>query len=327
MGVRLKKQHMSTAIWQISHGRPLQALAKKLDLEKDLEKWIEAEPRLVSEGLDIILRQVSFMKDRKYRPDLVGLGPQGEIVIIEIKRGSVNLQSLDQVNKYKEVLQEMPTNKLTEFVRQYLAKQKGPSLDELLLQRGGMEALPEPGERRIETVVVGTAKDPNLMELEKQKGISLVVVFSLFKGAEDDSLSLIRELRPGEKNPQVPGTGPKTPDWRTLLHEAHQKGTGREIQRIHDVATGLGLYPRLWKGSIMITPPRLKSRMLFTAWFKPVKKKLRTFLSPAALCEFLPVDIDQARKILGVEKGGFYLLTPEELEAFLERLKEFMKKA
>ena len=327
MGVRLKKKHMSTAIWQISHGRPLQALAKKLDLEKDLEKWIEAEPRLVSEGLDIILRQVSIMKDRKYRPDLVGLGPQGEIVIIEIKRGSVNLQSLDQVKKYKEVLQEMPTNKLTEFVRQYLAKQKGPSLNELLLQRGGMEALPEPGERRIETVVVGTAKDPNLMELEKQKGISLVVVFSLFKGAEDDSLSLIRELRPGEKNPQVPGTGPKTPDWRTLLHEAHQKGTGREIQRIHDVATGLGLYPRLWKGSIMIAPPRLKSRMLFTAWVKPVKKKLRTFLSPAALCEFLPVDIDQARKILGVEKGGFYLLTPEELEAFLERLKEFMKKA
>lgn len=326
MGVCLKKQHMSTAIWQISQGKPIQALVKNLDLEKDLEKWIEAEPGLVSDGLDIILRQVSITKDRKYRPDLIGLGPRGEFVVIEIKRGSVNLQALEQVKKYKEALQEMPTEKLTVLADRYLSRHGGSNLEKLLKMKERGTALPEPGERSIETVLVGTAKDPNLNQSEKQKGVDLVVVFSLFKGA-DGSLSLMRELRPGEKNPRASGTGPKTPDWGTLLHEAHQKGTGREIQRIHDVATGLGLYPRLWKGSIMITPPRLKSRMLFTAWITPVKKKLRTFLSPAALCEFLPVDIDQARKILGVEKGGFYLLNPQELEAFLARLKEFMKEA
>jgi len=54
--------------------------------EKDLESWIESNPKILGEPLMFIGRQV-MVPGVNDRLDLLALDPTGDTVIIEIKRG------------------------------------------------------------------------------------------------------------------------------------------------------------------------------------------------------------------------------------------------
>ena len=88
-------------IWKITPEGPAKISKTKPSreklLENHLEDWIEADPSFLGEPLFIIGRQV-IIPDVKDRVDLLALDPQGNAVIVELKRGKlkapVDMQAL-----------------------------------------------------------------------------------------------------------------------------------------------------------------------------------------------------------------------------------------
>jgi hypothetical protein len=80
-------------IWKITDQGPVQVAQTDLKqehlLEQNLEDWVEANHALLGEQLLIVGRQV-LIPDVNDRIDLLALDPQGNAVIIELKRGKLS---------------------------------------------------------------------------------------------------------------------------------------------------------------------------------------------------------------------------------------------
>lgn len=80
------------AIWKITDSGPLKIdetkPKKEKLLESHLEDWVETDSSMLGEPLMIIGRQV-IIPDVKDRLDLLALDPQGNAVVIELKRGKL----------------------------------------------------------------------------------------------------------------------------------------------------------------------------------------------------------------------------------------------
>src|SRR5690242_20147115 len=88
-------------IWRVSSDGPTKLPETKLKeeklLEEHLEDWIIADPAILGESLLVIGRQV-LIPDTKDRLDVLAVDPQGNSVVIELKRGKlrdpVDIQAL-----------------------------------------------------------------------------------------------------------------------------------------------------------------------------------------------------------------------------------------
>jgi hypothetical protein len=89
-------------LWKVNgNGRPLRVEQTRLShedvLEEQLENWIQATPAMLGEPLLFIGRQVQI-SDVKDRIDLLALDTAGNLVVVELKRGSlkdpVDMQAL-----------------------------------------------------------------------------------------------------------------------------------------------------------------------------------------------------------------------------------------
>src|SRR5215210_6119605 len=80
-------------IWKITDQGPIRIPETKLKqeklLEEKLEDWVVRDPSLLGEPLMIIGRQV-IIPDVKDRLDILALDPQGNAVIVELKRGELS---------------------------------------------------------------------------------------------------------------------------------------------------------------------------------------------------------------------------------------------
>ena len=77
-------------IWKITPEGPVKVSQTKPKeaklLEENLENWVITDPSLLGEPLLIIGRQV-MIPEVKDRLDVLALDPQGNTVVIELKRG------------------------------------------------------------------------------------------------------------------------------------------------------------------------------------------------------------------------------------------------
>ena len=85
----------------------------------DLEPWIASTPSIVGSDIAIIGRQVMS----KSGPiDLLGVDKSGNLVIIELKRGTLPREALAQAIDYASGVAEWSVEKLTEIVSEYCDK-------------------------------------------------------------------------------------------------------------------------------------------------------------------------------------------------------------
>ena len=77
---------MKVGLWQIGENGPVKIRESQVNIEKDLEDWIEANPSLIRSDLKIVARQL--LVEGGYL-DLLALDPQGRWVVVEIKRGEL----------------------------------------------------------------------------------------------------------------------------------------------------------------------------------------------------------------------------------------------
>lgn len=116
-----------------------------------------------------------------------------------------------------------------------------------------------------------------------------------------------------------------TPTLDELQQKAEQNGIGQGFQSIKDAALKAGLYPRLWKTSVMYASPANKTRSLFTVWDHPSAGKIKLYLVSEALGEYFQVAHEKVQSLMGQE--GWQYLSEEQAEAFAHGLNELAEQS
>jgi len=293
-----------------------------VDLEKQLEDWIEDDPSLLQAGLVIVGRQLQLEGGRL---DLLALDPQGQWVVIEIKKGEVRRETIAQVLDYASCLDNISAEDLRTLLSDYLTNQK-KNIDELLEERGASEAI-ETGQRRIALIVVGTGRSVGLDRignyLASRHNLPISIVsFDIF--ADGNREILAREIKEPEAIRPSQTNGPDG-TMEQVVRLAESAGTAKSIHACINKAKEIGLYPRAWKTSIMFAPSANRTRALFTIWATPQKDKMRLWVGGEVFTEFYAVSISSVRALLGAE--GHRYMTDQEVEEFLEGLEKLLKPA
>lgn len=104
-----------------------------LELERHLEDWLEQSPWVIaSEPLLWIGRQaVATSADRLVFPDLIGLDHDGNLVIVELKRGRAPRDVVAQLLEYAAWANDLTEEEIHDLAQPYLAAGGSPAQVEL----------------------------------------------------------------------------------------------------------------------------------------------------------------------------------------------------
>ncbi len=122
----------------LSNAELIEASKTKLDLEKYLESWLEQSPwAIAQEPILIIGRQsTASLEDRNIFPDLLGLDKDGNIVIVELKKGRTPRGVVAQLLEYASWANDLSDDEIHDIASQYFlsnTEYKDKSLRELFL--------------------------------------------------------------------------------------------------------------------------------------------------------------------------------------------------
>jgi hypothetical protein len=117
------------------------------------------------------------------------------------------------------------------------------------------------------------------------------------------------------KQPSYVLTSAQVAGIQRLFDLAEQNGMGAEFRFVYEQAADkYGLYPRLYRWSIMYAPPANKARVLICAWVRPGQGKIQLYVASTAFAEFYPVRKADAVRLLGHNR--YYTLGMADLQTF-----------
>lgn len=302
-------------IWRVTDDGPDRLDPSNVGLEKNLEDWIEKDPSLLEEGLEIVGQQLHVAGGYL---DLLGLNLQGQWVVIELKSGNVRRSAVTQVVDDASCIANMPWDELQRKVRSYL-RSSSKSIEGLIDEREEAGEDP-PAARDVIMYVVGTGGYPGLERMvEFLSSVHEVpitfVSYEVFQIGDGHKI-LVRELT----EPETALPGPKrSRTVEELRVRAEENGVGEEFRTILEAAREHDIYPRPYTGSIMYTPPSNHTRMLFTVktWTR-AGGLLQLYAGPEAFAEFYPVTADEVSALLG--EPGWQKMTADDVTEFVANL-------
>jgi len=175
-------------LWEIGgSGSPEPLPASKLDLEERLEDWLASDISLLSPDLLVFGRQVKTEHGGVI--DLLCVDVEGNVVVVELKRGMTPRDVTAQVIDYATWVRDLSNEEVHAIADRYLGPNE--SLDRAFEKRFGIE-LPEVLNDRHRMIVVGTGLDASTERiigyLSEDFGVGInAVTFGYFRtrgGAE-----------------------------------------------------------------------------------------------------------------------------------------------
>lgn len=113
------------ALWKITDIGPSKVTETKFKqeklLEEHLEDWISSDPSILGEPLLVVGRQV-LIPDTKDRLDLLAFDPQGNAVIVELKRGKLKDPVDIQALRYASYISRWRFEDFENLARNYMGK-------------------------------------------------------------------------------------------------------------------------------------------------------------------------------------------------------------
>lgn len=277
-------------------------------LEKHLADWIEAEPSLLRDGLVIVGRRVQVESGFI---DLLGIDPDGRWVVIEIQKGAVRKTVLTQALRYAASIRSMDVSELSAQIDFYL----GPKETDLaaVLDAHGLNEPTIFQQREVSITIVGTGRDHLLAPFPTDistNGSPIQVIY--FETATNTAREPVLCRQQILLDPNQPAAKPKKrskkpPAIKThaierMLRLADENGIGAEFRLFHDKAMELGMYPRLYRWSIMYAPPQNRTRCLICVWAVTEKPGLRMYIASRVFAEFYPVSEQDAIACIGRDR-------------------------
>jgi hypothetical protein len=310
------------AAWQIGDLGPQRLTAGSVALEKDLEDWIERDPRLLDAGLTVVNRQMNLGGVGKL--DLLCVDPQGRATVVEIKRGPLIRDTIAQALDYASAIAMMPADDLKARVVDYMGSDAAanPAVAALFDTSDGSR-------REVAVIVVGVGQDAAVDRMIDYLGGAFgmpirAVTFDVFSlgGAQ----VLVREETESEPAPTATPDGLPTNNREAVIARAGGPSSpnGQRMMLIAAAAERNGLYVRPYRRSLMITPPQNKTRFLMNMWTWTGKPdELVISYGADAFAEFFPVPADKVAAIFGPNADAAPIETDDDAvhwESSLDRL-------
>ena len=155
------------AIWKIGDKGPTKLPETKLKeeklLEEHLEDWIVTDPSILGEPLWVIGRQV-MIPDTKDRLDVLAIDPQGNAVVIELKRGKLRDPVDVQALRYASYVSKWKFEDFENQARNFFGKVADPefnfnALYELFCEDSGVDEIPTLNQDQRMIIVGSSVKD------------------------------------------------------------------------------------------------------------------------------------------------------------------------
>ncbi|HLA64769.1 MAG TPA: endonuclease NucS domain-containing protein [Rhodothermales bacterium] len=266
-----------------------------VELEAHLEEWIERDPSLLASGLEVVGRQVQVAAGRI---DLLAIDPQGRWVVIEIKRGVTERETLAQAIDYAACIAALSGEEIAARVEAYGPRRGGRAIRDVLADRG--LDIDDLGDREVIVYLVGTGRSDGLERmtdfLRGRFDVPIVTVsFDVFQTPGGERV-LVRELDEQEA-PQVSRSRPRlTVD--DILGRIVTAGFEAEVEAIRQEAGALGLTARPYKQSVMYAPERDLRRCLFTVYIPKSKDDgFWAYVAQEAFAEFFDVTAERTLEV------------------------------
>ncbi len=142
-------------VWAIdSEGFPKEIPAAKLDLEDRLEAWIAQDASILSPDLLVFGRQVET--DHGGIIDLLCLDDQGNVVVVELKRGRTPRDVTAQTIDYAAWVRHLSNDEIRAIAKEFFKNQD--TLERAFQEQYGQE-LPEVLNESHRMLIVGTGLD------------------------------------------------------------------------------------------------------------------------------------------------------------------------
>ncbi len=145
-----------TTLWRIDDEKLTQLDSDTLKLEKNIHDWIEQDPSMLDPDLMIIGREVRTSANK--RIDLLGVNPDGNLVIIELKKDQAHREVVAQTLEYASWVATLKTPEVIEIAQRYL-KSKGQSDFEGAFRARFDSSLPEKLNTTHTMFIVATSLD------------------------------------------------------------------------------------------------------------------------------------------------------------------------
>ncbi len=138
-------------LWKITDQGPSKVAETEIKqeklLEENLENWISSDPTILGEPLLLVGRQV-LIPDTKDRLDLLAFDPQGNAVIIELKRGKLKHPVDIQALRYASYISKWTFEDFENLARNYMGKVGDPefnfnALYESFCEDAGVDETPD----------------------------------------------------------------------------------------------------------------------------------------------------------------------------------------
>ena len=223
-------------LWSIEADRPVRLPSAKLDLEARLERWICQDLSLVGEDLLLLGSQVATVYGQAI--DILALDRQGNLVILELKRGRTPRDVVAQVLDYASWVHGLSA---TEIESLAAANRQRPLED---LYREVFHAdLPDSLNEEQRLVIVATELDPQseriVQFLSAQYGVNInVVFFDYYRHGDRELVGRSWLIAPDEveRNTRASHSSKQrqTLSFDELAGIAGDRGVGELYRALHD---------------------------------------------------------------------------------------------
>ena len=326
-------------LWSIEGDRPVRLPSAKLDLEARLEQWICQDLSLVGEDLLLIGSQVETAYGHAI--DILALDREGNLVLLELKRGRTPRDVVAQVLDYASWIHGLSPQEIERLTE---AHRKRP-LEELFRERFRAD-LPGTLNEEQRLVIVATQLDPQseriVQFLSSQFGVNLnVVFFDYYRHGDREFVGRSWLIAPEEveRKATSAGSSRKRPllSLEDLASLAAERGVGGLYNALHEglsqlsdqVGTTQSNVTYRWdvpaggRSALVSVHPKVSDPTVGLVADIRVNDLARHYgLEPAALRTVLSEKL-QPRKVPGLYlyDEGYSFRTQEEIVQFLGKLK------
>jgi hypothetical protein len=220
-------------LWRIEGDKPERLPSAKLNLEARLERWICQDLSLVGEDLLLLGNQV--VTEYGHAIDVLALDREGNLVILELKRGRTPRDVVAQVLDYASWAHSLEDKDIEHITETYREK----PLEGLFKERFKTE-LPQPLNEKQRLVIVATELDAQseriVQFLSSQYGVNInVVFFDYYRHGDHEFIGRSWLIAPDEVKRQADrGSGRQLLTLDELAAMAESRGVGDLYGALHE---------------------------------------------------------------------------------------------
>jgi hypothetical protein len=228
-------------LWRIEEDRPVLLAAGKLGLESRLEQWICQDLSLVGENLLLLGNQVAT--DSGHQVDILALDGEGNLVILELKRGRTPRDVVAQVLDYASWACELSREKI-----EGLAAENRKKPLAALFQDCFGTPVPDILNADQRLVIVATELDPQseriVQYLSDRHSVNInVVFFDYYRHMDQEFIGRSWLIAPSEVERKVRAASSSKRSPLLTLEDlagiADERGVGELYRTLHDGLTHL----------------------------------------------------------------------------------------